>query len=66
MNCKRLIRLHRERSLPLHAVVLDVGWHLEENAAMATDCKGYGGYMLCTMQYMEHMCVELHVEFVCK
>jgi hypothetical protein len=41
---KAILAEYRQRDLPLHGLVLDVGWHIEENGAMAKDCKGYGGY----------------------
>ncbi len=41
---KAILAEYKQRELPLHALVLDVGWHIEEEGAMAKDCKGYGGY----------------------
>eukprot|EP01047_Picozoa_sp_COSAG01_P048280 COSAG01_NODE_4690_length_4808_cov_46.552771_2_plen_579_part_00 len=41
---KAILAEYKRRKLPLHALVLDVGWHIEENDAMAKDCKKYGGY----------------------
>eukprot|EP01043_Picozoa_sp_COSAG02_P015319 COSAG02_NODE_651_length_18910_cov_12.561639_1_plen_621_part_00 len=41
---KAILAEYKQHDLPLHALVLDVGWHIEENGAMAQDCKGYGGY----------------------
>eukprot|EP01052_Picozoa_sp_SAG31_P049777 SAG31_NODE_11061_length_1070_cov_1.268795_1_plen_356_part_11 len=41
---KVILAEYKRRELPLHALVLDVGWHIEENGAMADDCHGYGGY----------------------
>ena len=41
---KAILAEYKRRELPLHALVLDVGWHIEEEGAMAKDCKGYGGY----------------------
>ena len=41
---RAIVAEYRTRSLPLHAFVLDVGWHVEESGAEASNCHGYGGY----------------------
>ena len=41
---KDLIARYQQLQLPLNALVLDVGWHIEEDSALRPDCLKYGGY----------------------
>jgi len=41
---RQVIAKYKQLELPLNVLVMDVGWHMEENHPERRDCKGYGGY----------------------